>query len=151
MLGTTNDAEWQRFARDLIGRPDLADDPGLLRTEGRLARRAEVDAAVAAWCAEHDLPTVQDAADRAGIGNARYNTATDVLAHPHLAARGRWAEVDTPGGPVPALRPPIDSTTWGPRMDAVPALGAHTVAVLEELGIPTTEIDALRAAGVIAG
>lgn len=151
VLGTTNDAEWQRLARDLIDRPDLADDPGLLRVEGRVTRRSEVDTAVAEWCAKHDLATIQDAADRTGIGNARYNTATEVLAHPHLAARERWSEVDTPGGTVPALRPPIDASTWGPRMDAVPALGAHTVTVLEELGVPATEIDALRKNGVIAG
>ncbi len=151
VLGTTNDAEWQRLSRDLIDRPDLADEPGLRRAEGRVARRAEVDAAVAEWCARHDLATVQDAADRAGIGNSRYNTATDVLDHPHLAARGRWAQVDTPGGPVPALRPPIDSSTWGARMDPVPALGAHTAAVLGELGIAEAELADLRAAGVIAG
>jgi itaconate CoA-transferase len=151
VLGTTNDAEWQRLARDLIERPDLADDPGLRRAAGRVARRAEVDAAVAAWCAQHDLAAVQDAADRAGIGNSRYNTATDVLEHPHLAARGRWAPVDTPGGPVPALRPPIDSSTWEPRMDAVPELGAHTAAVLGELGVSAAELDELRAGGVIAG
>jgi crotonobetainyl-CoA:carnitine CoA-transferase CaiB-like acyl-CoA transferase len=151
VLGTTNDDEWQRLSRDLLDRPDLADDPGLRRTADRVARRAEVDAAVAAWCARHDLAAVQDAADRAGIGNSRYNTATDVLDHPHLAARERWAQVDTPGGPVPALRPPIDSSTWGARMDPVPALGVHTAAVLGELGIPEAELTELRARGVIAG
>ncbi len=149
VLGTTNDAEWQRLARELIGRPDLADDPRLARTEDRVARRGEVEAAVAAWCAEHDLASVQAAADRAGIGNSRYNTANDVLEHPHLAARGRWAEVGTPSGPVPALRPPVDSTTWGPRMDPVPALGAHTGAVLAELGISAAELALLRDDGIV--
>jgi len=149
VLGTTNDDEWQRLARDLIDRPDLADDPGLRRAEGRVARRNEVDAVVAAWCARHDLATVQDAADGAGIGNSRYNTATDVLDHPHLAARGRWQQVETPGGPVPALKPPIDSSTWDARMDPVPALGAHTAAVLGELGIAESELADLRADGVI--
>ena len=31
-----------------------------------------------------------------GIGNARYNTASDVLAHEQLSARGRWREVASP-------------------------------------------------------
>jgi len=52
---------------------------------------------------------------------------------------------------VRARRPPIDSSTWGPRMDPVPALGAHTAAVLGELGIAEAELADLRAAGVIAG
>lgn len=151
VLGTTNDAEWQRFARELLGRPDLADDPRLLRTEDRVVHRAEVDEAVAAWCAAHDLATVQAAADRAGIGNSRYNTAADVLDHPHLVARGRWAEVGTPNGSVPALLPPVDSTTWDARMDPVPGLGEHTDAVLAELGIADDERIALRAAGIVGG
>ncbi|GAA2553039.1 CaiB/BaiF CoA transferase family protein [Pseudonocardia hydrocarbonoxydans] len=144
VLGTTNDAEWRRLARDLLDRPDLADDPRYATGAGRVAHRAELDALVADWCARTDLATIQAAADAAGIGNSRHNTTTDVLAHPHLAARGRWGEVDTPGGPVPALLPPL-----GERLDPVPALGEHTDAVLRELGVPDAELAALRPDGVI--
>jgi crotonobetainyl-CoA:carnitine CoA-transferase CaiB-like acyl-CoA transferase len=98
---------------------------------------------VADWCARTDLATIQEAADAAGIGNARYNTASDVLAHPHLTARNRWRDVGTPGGPVPALLPPIDAAGWDNRMDPVPALGEHTDAVLRELGLTDAEITAL--------
>ena len=89
------------------------------------------------------------AADRAGIGNSRYNTANDVLEHPHLAARGRWAEVGTPNGPVPALRPPVDSTTWGSRMDPVPAVGEPTDRILAGLGLSPADVGRLRAAGAV--
>jgi itaconate CoA-transferase len=137
VLGTTNDAEWQRLARDVLGRPDLAEDPRYATGSGRVAHRAELDGAVADWCAQADLATIQAAADAAGIGNSRYNTASDVLAHPHLAARHRWREVGTPNGPVPALLPPIDSPDWDNRMDPVPGLGEHTEAILAELGLGT--------------
>ena len=137
VLGTTNDAEWQRLARDLLGRPDLADDPRYRTGTGRVAHRAELHEAVADWCARTDLAAIQKAADAAGIGNSRYNTASEVLAHPHLAARRRWREVGTPNGPVPALLPPIDSPDWDNRMDPVPGLGEHTDAILRELGIDT--------------
>jgi crotonobetainyl-CoA:carnitine CoA-transferase CaiB-like acyl-CoA transferase len=48
---------------------------------------------------------------------------------------------------VPALAPPglVDPA---PRMDPVPALGAHTRPILTELGLSDTEVDALVAAGV---
>lgn len=130
VLGTTNDAEWQRLARDLLRRADLADDPRYATAAGRVAHRHTLDAEVGAWCARTDLADVQAAADAAGIGNSRYNTAAEVLAHPHLAARDRWREVGTPHGPVPALLPPV-----GDRMDPVPALGEHTEQILRELGI----------------
>jgi itaconate CoA-transferase len=135
VLGTTNDAEWQRLARDVIVRPDLADDPRYRTGTGRVGHRAELHGAVADWCGRTDLATIQKAADAAGIGNSRYNTASEVLAHPHLAARGRWRDVGTPNGPVPALLPPIDSPDWDNRMDPVPGLGEHTAAILRELGI----------------
>ncbi|QJY47628.1 CaiB/BaiF CoA transferase family protein [Pseudonocardia broussonetiae] len=144
VLGTTNDAEWRRLARDLLARPDLADDPRYATAAGRVEHRDALDALVGEWCARTDLAAIQAAADAAAIGNSRYNTTSDVLEHPHLAARGRWGEVETPGGPVPALLPPL-----GERLDPVPALGAHTDAVLRELGVADAEIAVLRAEGVV--
>ena len=76
----------------------------------------------------------------------------ELWSHPQLAARGRWRDVGSPAGPVPALLPPglaADESSPGPRMDPVPALGAHTDAILAELGIGRDAIGALRAAGAI--
>ncbi|MFJ8105709.1 CaiB/BaiF CoA transferase family protein [Streptomyces sp. NPDC096132] len=149
VLGTTNDREWDRLARELLERPDLADDARFRTNPGRVEHRAVLDAEIAAWCARHDLAYVQDRADAAGIGNARYNTPSEVLVHPQLAARGRWREIDTPAGPVPALLPPPVIDGYDPPMGAVPALGQHTDAVLAELGLSDGEIAALRDQGAV--
>lgn len=149
VLGTTNDREWERLAVELIGRPDLADDERFRTNAGRVEHREVLDAAIGAWCARHDLVHVQKRADAAGIGNARYNTVTDVLDHPHLAARDRWREVGTPSGPVPALLPPPVIAGYDPPMGSIPALGEHTDAVLTELGYAQPEIAALRARGAV--
>jgi itaconate CoA-transferase len=135
VLGTTNDGEWQRLARQLLGRDDLADDPRYAHTDDRVACRAELDSVVAEWTARRTLREVQDAADAAGIGNAVYRTPAEVLGHPHLAARDRWREVATPVGPVLGLLPPLLFDGQGLPAGAVPALGEHTEAVLGELGI----------------
>ena len=45
--------------------------------------------------------------DEAGIANARLRTPAEFAEHPQLAARDRWREVGTPGGPVRALLPPV--------------------------------------------
>ncbi|MGV0906241.1 CaiB/BaiF CoA transferase family protein [Mycobacterium novum] len=149
VLGTTNDREWQRLARELLGRDDLADDPRFTGNADRVANRATLDEAIGQWCARHDLAKIQDAADAAGIGNARYNTAGDVLAHPQLAERDRWRSIDTPAGPIPSLLPPPVIAGFEPPMGSVPALGEHTEVVLGELGFTDTEIAELRGQGAI--
>jgi itaconate CoA-transferase len=87
--------------------------------------------------------------DSAGIANARVNDMHDLWAHPQLAARGRWTEVGSATGPLPALLPPGSWSISPPRMDAVPALGQHTDSLLAELGQSASDIAALRSAGAV--
>lgn len=149
VLGTTNDAEWQRLARQLLDRPDLADDPRYERNPDRVGLRAELDEVLEEWCARHELAAIQQAADEAGIGNSVYRMPTEVVTHPHLAARDRWRAVSTPVGPVLQMLPPPLVDGQPLSMGPVPALGAHTDAVLSELGLTGQEIDALRARGAV--
>lgn len=149
VLGTTNDREWQRLARKLLERPDLAEDERFRTNAYRVLHRDVLDAEIGAWCARHDLLHVQRCADAAGIGNSRFNTPSEVVAHPHLVARDRWRKIDTPAGPVSALLPPPVISGYEPRMGAVPGLGQHTDAVLAELGFTANDIAALRAEGAI--
>lgn len=149
VLGTTNDGEWQRLAREVLERPDLADDPRFAGNAGRTATREPLDEAIAAWAAGVTLKEAQDVLDAAGLGNARLNGVQDVIDHPHLAARDRWRDVPTPNGPVRGLLPPPVAAGWEPSVGPVPALGQHTDGVLAELGYTADEIAALRADRVI--
>jgi len=135
VLGTTNDDEWQRLTRQMLGRADLAADPRLSRNDDRVRCRAELDEILASWTSARTLAGIQAAADAARIGNAVYRTPVEVLSHPHLAARGRWHEVTTPAGPALGLLPPMLFDGEGLSTGPVPALGEHTEAVLAELGI----------------
>jgi crotonobetainyl-CoA:carnitine CoA-transferase CaiB-like acyl-CoA transferase len=69
--------------------------------------------------------------------------------HPQLAARGRWAKVGSPGGEIDALKPPFNLSGFEPRMDAVPALGEHSRAILAELGFDQADIARLGKESVI--
>ncbi|NEE49570.1 CoA transferase, partial [Streptomyces sp. SID8455] len=92
-----------------------------------------------------------DALDAAGIACARLNTVADVAAHPQLAARDRWREVESPVGPLRALLPPITLPGGAePSMGAVPALGEHTDELLRALGMTDEQTSVLRRDGVIA-
>ena len=88
-------------------------------------------------------------ADKAGIGNSRYNVPSEVVVHPQLTARNRWRQVDTTKGPIQALLPPPVIAGYDPPMRAVPGLGQHTDAVLGEIGFALDEIAELREQGAI--
>ena len=149
VLGTTNDQEWQRFAREILGRDDLAEDERFLTNTSRVAYRDVLDEVIGTWCAGHDLSHVQQIADQAGIGNARYNLPSEVLVHPQLLDRDRWRQVVTPGGLTQAVLPPPVITGFEPPMGAVPGLGEHTEAVLAEIGLTDAEVATLRSDGVV--
>ncbi|KUI34983.1 CoA-transferase [Mycobacterium sp. IS-1590] len=149
VLGTTNDREWQRVAREIIDRPDLAEDPRFATNPDRCAHREILEEAIGSWCAQRDLAEIQKIADDAGIGNSRYNLPSEVVAHPHLTARDRWRTVATPKGDIRALRPPPVIAGFEQPMGAVPGLGQHTDAVLGELGLTAEDLARLRADKVI--
>jgi crotonobetainyl-CoA:carnitine CoA-transferase CaiB-like acyl-CoA transferase len=71
----------------------------------------------------------------------------DLWAHPQLKARGRWTEVQTSAGPIPALLPPGAPEAFDARMDAVPALGQHSASILAELGFSAAEIEQMSEEG----
>ena len=151
VLGTTNDAEWQRLALQVVDRPDLAADPALATNAQRCEQRARIDAAIADWAGTLELAEVLSRADAAGIGNGVYNEVLDVVDHPQLIARGRWQEVGSAVGPVATLLPPWTSDAWTTPLQPVPAVGEHTRAILTELDLPAGDVDELcRAAGLTA-
>lgn len=64
---------------------------------------------------------------------AARSTVADLVAHPQLSSRGRWAGVDTPGGRVRALVPPFNIGGAPARMGAVPGLDQHGAQIRDEL------------------
>jgi itaconate CoA-transferase len=136
VLGTTSDREWRRLAGDLLRRPDLVDEARFAHNPDRVRQRAELDLILREWCARRDLAQIQRLADAAGIGNSRLNGVGELAEHPQLADRGRWREVGSPVGPVPALLPPALARGWTVPDGSVPALGAHTDAIRAEVGFP---------------
>ena len=149
MLGLQNEREWQVFCEQVLGQPQLASDTRFASNTRRVAARRELRALIIEAFRALSAAQVVERLERARIANARLNEVSELWAHPQLAARDRWRQVQTPAGPIPALLPPGLPGGVAPRMDAVPALGEHTNSVLGELGYDAPAIGALRAAGVI--
>ena len=148
MLGLQNDREWTTFCRDILEAPALETDPRFDSNHARAANKLDLTAIIMATFSKWSAEEVITKLSTAGIANARMNDMAGLWAHPQLKARGRWREVDTPVGPMPALLPP-GGVGAEPRMDAIPALGQHSRAILEELGMDSASIDALSGKGVI--
>src|SRR6266478_5885576 len=144
MLGLQNEREWRAFCDQVLRRPELAADERFStnsrRTEARPQLREIIVQAFALLTADQVVARL----DEAQIANARINDMREVWEHPQLKARRRWVQVDTPAGPVPALLPPGAADVDAVRMDAVPALGQHTEAILAGLGYGAADIDRLR-------
>jgi len=149
MLGLQNEREWVIFCEQVLRQPQLAQLEEFSSNARRVASRSRLESIIVEAFAGLDTGEVVKRLDAAGIANARINTVADVWAHPQLAARGRWSEVDTPTGRVPALKPPAMLDGVEARMDKVPALGEHTASILRELGVSTERIDRLiRESGI---
>ncbi len=152
MLGLQNEREWLQFCKVVLLQPALAQDERFTGNAQRTAHRDALRALIVQAFATLTYSQVVQRLEDAQIANAELRDMAGLWQHEQLAARGRWRDVATPAGTVPALLPP---GSWGlgnggePRMEAVPALGQHTDAVLTELGVSAAEIAELRAAEVI--
>ncbi len=132
LFAIQNEREWRRFCVDVLDVPGVADQ--FPTNAIRFENRAELDAMIEAVFHKLTRAEVVALLDRAGIANAAMNNTAEAAQHPQLAARHRWAEADSPAGPIRALLPPHNLQDAPPRMGRVPALGEHTREVLEELG-----------------
>ena len=131
-LGLQNDREWVVLCEKVLGLPELVADPRFATNPVRAAHDAELRAIIEGVFAVLTPDEVAARLDEAGIANARLRTPAEFAAHPQLAARDRWREVDTPGGPVQTLLPPVTVPGREAAMGAVPAPGQHTDSILAE-------------------
>ncbi len=146
LFGLQNDREWTAFATVVLERPDLAEDARFKGNPARAENRAALDAAIAARFSSLTTGQAVSKLEEAEIATARVNDMAAVWDHPQLRARRRWQDIATPVGLLPALKP-ISGEGWEPRMDAIPALGEHTAAILREIGLDDGSIARLGCGG----
>ena len=149
MFGIQNEREWASFCAKVLDKPELATDARYDNNTKRLAARNELIALITQAFSSMTAEQVVARLDAADIANARLNKPLEVWNHEQLKARDRWREVDTPAGRIPALLPPVTTSGYEVRMDAVPSVGQHTDFVLRDIGYSDAEIAALRANGVV--
>ncbi len=140
LIGGNGDGIFKRLMR-AIGRADLADDPGLARNDGRVARVAEIDAAIVAWTSQRAIEDVLAALAAAAVPAGRIYTVADIAADAQYQARGMIVQThDADGRPlkVPGIVPKLSDTPGRLRTPA-PKLGEHGEAVRGARGWPARE------------
>jgi itaconate CoA-transferase len=149
MVGLQNEREWTNFCRDVLQDTSLETDARFATSAQRSMNRDQLTEIIEAVFAEITVAEIARRLDTAAIANARVLDMQGLWDHPQLAARNRWQTIDSPSGPITQLRPPANNDTFDARMDAIPAVGQHTDAILAEFGKTPADIASLRAAGAI--
>jgi crotonobetainyl-CoA:carnitine CoA-transferase CaiB-like acyl-CoA transferase len=151
IIAANQDTVFRRLA-DMIGQPELAEDPRFKDHHARGARQSELDALVNAWTAQRSKDEVQAACDAAGVPCGPIYRAPEMLADPHFAAREAIVSVpDAQFGDIkmqnafPKLSETPGAVRWGGR-----SLGEDNDYVWRErAGLTEETYKALRSAGVI--
>jgi len=149
MLGLQNDREWVLFCEVVLENQALAKDERFDKNFKRNEKRDELLSIIDACFSKLTTQQVIAKLDEAQIANARLNDMQGLWNHDQLKARDRWVQVGSPVGPIPAMLPPGSNDSFDYRMDAIPAVGQHTEAILAELGISAGEIAKMRSQGSI--
>ncbi len=134
-----------------IGRDDLGAAPDLASNTGRVARVAEIDAAIAAWTQPRTVQQVMDSLAAARVPAGKVYTARDIAEDPHYRARDMILEQTTRDGyrvQVPGIVPKLSATPGTVRSSA-PHVGDDTDTVLRRMGLSDEHIATLRAKGII--
>ncbi len=148
-LAIQNQEEWQRFCAIVLGEPGLAQHPDYADNQRRVENRQALEAYIEERLSQLGLRETVRRLEEADIPYGLVREVGELPHHPQIEARARWMEVETPGGPVPMLKFPIEAEGWEQGPMRVPALGEHTREVLCRLGLSSQDLDALEAEGVI--
>ncbi|MGJ0522378.1 CaiB/BaiF CoA transferase family protein [Burkholderia gladioli] len=140
-----------RRLMQVIGRPELAEDPALAYNDGRVKQNAMLDAAIGAWTSHHSIDEVLAALERAEVPAGRIYSVADIVSDPHYRAREMLIPATLPGGAavtMPGIVPKLSDTPGTVNWQG-PALGEHTADVLAGLGFGEDEIARLRKQGAV--
>lgn len=136
---------------DLIGRPDMIDDPRFVDNPARVANRPAMVAAINEALADRTRDEAVELLLEAGIVAGSVRSFDEIVEDKDVLASGVLVDVAGPDGSS-FTSPGLPFTLDGRRRTAsvsAPRLGQHTGALLEGLGFSSAEIDDLIASRVV--
>jgi len=143
--------QWQKMA-EVMGKPELVQDPDTLPLASRVQRRAELDRIVADWVKDRTVSEIQRIMDEASLPCAPVMDTEQLVNDPHIQSRQMVVEVEQmlsgslkmPGSVFKL------SATPGDPMVSAPFLGEHNNEIYSGLlGFSEEKIGDLMAKEII--
>ena len=140
-----------RAMTEVMGQPELADDPRFATADARWENRAALDAIVGEWTRRHNKHEVMRLLGDAGVPAGACQDTGEVLADPHLKAREMIVDIDYPTrGTYQTVGCPVKMSDSPATVTRPPLLGEHTAELLGALcGVDPDEVTRLREDGVV--
>ncbi|RWB67227.1 MAG: CoA transferase [Mesorhizobium sp.] len=129
IFSVQNDREWVNFCELFLKQPELTRALGFADNMERLGHREQLDEIVERRFSKLSSHEAMQELEAAGLAYGRLNEVADISRHPHV----RRVEVGTPEGTVETIAPAAIFNSERLSLRPVPALGAHTEAVREEV------------------
>ena len=149
IIGANQDTLFRRLSA-MCGK-DWADDRRYATHDARGENQLELDEKISAWTRQHPVADVLARCEEHGVPCGPVNTARDMLADAHIAAREAIIKVAHPllgEVPMQGVFPKLSDTPG--RVDrAGPALGENTSEILAAIGYDEKAQAGLRQEGVI--
>ena len=150
-IGAATQPIWERFCR-AIGREELIADPRFKATGDRKAREAELADLLSETLCQETTGHWLDLLEKAGVVAGPIYNMEQVYQDPQVKAREMQVDLEDPElGTLHNIGIPVKlSASPGRIRRRAPALGEHSVEILEEAGLSGEEVEELLRAGVVA-
>jgi itaconate CoA-transferase len=122
LISIQSEREWKKLCADVLGQPELPNDPRFSNMVERVRNRQLTDKTVGDSFARLIRDELLKRLSDADIAFAEVNSMADLAVHPHL----RRIEVNTPAGPVSYPAPAAIVVDQPRHYGAVPGIGDHT-------------------------
>ncbi len=130
VISIQNNREWQNFCEQVLGRPELVDDPHYRNNVDRCTNRPALDRQINAVFSRMSRSALVERLLDARIAFGSVNSVADLSQHQQL----RRSEVATPSGAVALVAPPVISSAGNTALRPVPALDEQGDAIRREFG-----------------
>ena len=138
---------------ELIGRPELAQDPRFAEREARKRHRVQLKEQIELALAARPADAWEQLLAEHGVPAGRVLSVPEALAHPQVRQRELLAHFDSVAGvdrPFDVVRSGFKMSEGNPDVTLPPPrLGEHSEEILGSIGYSAEEIAAMRAQAVI--
>jgi crotonobetainyl-CoA:carnitine CoA-transferase CaiB-like acyl-CoA transferase len=130
VISIQNNREWARFAREILERPDMAEDSRFATNNARVANRPQMNAIIERVFGRYTRAALLSKLRDVGIAYGSVNSVADLSNHPALRRRDMTVNGEPASLVAPAIQTEHEERTYPP----IPKLGEHTAAIRSEFG-----------------